>query len=118
MPNRSRTNWSYHIAKQNKSGLTVAEYCRHERLSSWAFYANRKRFKGSNRTKKESIHTVTAVTPSSFVSIGTLHQADNSIIVTFTTGITVEIKGQHAGASLVELLRVLREDSTGSVLRC
>ena len=46
-----REEWRQRIKRQRKSGLTVAEFCRREGVSSASFYLWRQKLQGKSRSK-------------------------------------------------------------------
>jgi hypothetical protein len=63
------------VASQARSGLTVAAFCRRERLNAWTFYRWRTRLGGMGRTRARHER---ASRPSPFVDLGAVLSSPSS----------------------------------------
>lgn len=63
------SKWHARIDAQRRSGLSVAAYCRRERLDAWTFYRWRTRF-GGERARERGKRGTRACAESPFVDLG------------------------------------------------
>lgn len=63
------SRWRTRIERQSQSGLSVAAYCRRERLNAWTFYRWRTRLTGERSARAPSRR---ATEPSPFVDLGAM----------------------------------------------
>jgi len=92
----------YHLAAQARSGLSVREYCRREKLNYMTFYKWRSRPRGASPASLPFI----SVTP-------TRREAD--CIVRFPDGAELRIQDAGDGRSIAALVSALR---VGGLSRC
>lgn len=69
------SGWRARVSAQARSGLTVAAYCRLERLNAWTFYRWRTRLSGKRRTRAARER---ASRPSPFVDLGAVLSGGSS----------------------------------------
>ena len=67
---QSRKQWQTHIDQQDRSDLSIQDYCQQHGLSPSNFYNWRKKLKGSNSTPVVSKSPWVALSPEPAISLG------------------------------------------------
>lgn len=87
----SKIDWKRHIAQQDRSGLTIRDYCRREGFSSWSFYHHRKKLQQQNALDAVLKSIPVAVPRPSIIPVGTIQGGLPHIIVHFPGHIRMEV---------------------------
>ena len=72
---RSVETWRELVTRQDRSGLSVQAFCRHERLNAWTFYGWRSRLRKSGAAaegRKRTVVTDQSREPTGFIDLGSL----------------------------------------------
>lgn len=96
---RKADQWRERIAEQERSGLTVPQFCKDAGVSAWSFYTWRKRLRDSDPVRFALVdHAVEREEPG--------NRADLEIV--FATGDRLLIRSGVDTATLRTVLRTLR----------
>ena len=94
----SREEWSNWIAEQERSSLTVVEFCRRKNLSEKSFYLWRRKLQGQQQPELE-------VAASSFLPVSIV--GASAIVVALPCGATLRLPNDEA--VLQRVLKLLLE---------
>lgn len=82
------TFWAERLARQQRSTLSIAEFCRRERISPPSFYTWRKRLEKDKRALFVPIELARAVEPS---AVGMQIELPGGVLVTLPVGASAEL---------------------------
>ena len=103
-----QSQWRNHLARQAKSGLSVAAFCRAESLSEGNFYAWRTRLAA---TGSNSALTPPPATPAAFIDLGVVNSIDTNHAtrlaepVRRTNAASVEVRIDLGGGMVLTIAR-------------
>lgn len=80
--------WAERLARQRRGSLSIAEFCRRERISPPSFYAWRKRLEKSERALFIPLELSRAVEPS---TLGVQIELPGGALVTLPAGASAEL---------------------------
>ena len=103
---RKRAEWQKRFARFEASGLTVAEFCRNEKIGTHAFYYWDKRLGGRSNARRRSAAGQCAGKPGGAVR---LDKEGPSPMVHFTWGSKVQIS---IPADCIDAIRCVLEHAT------
>ena len=100
--------WRERVERQRRSGLSIVEYCRREKLSAANFHAWKRRLRGSRPSveRKSAIRGRRRVTRRSSPQGGFVQiplAVESTIEVRFADGTSVSIPGENLAALAVTL---------------
>jgi hypothetical protein len=89
--------WAERLARQQRGALSIAEFCRRERISPPSFYAWRKRLKQDDRPVFVPVELLGAVGPS---AVGVQIELPGGALVTLPVGASLELVTTAIRASM------------------
>lgn len=109
---RSRIDWHKQVIAHEKSGLSVAEYCRKQGFSSWSFYINRKKIRSSGN----SVIAKSNNDSSLFFHTGIFNQSQ--VTVRFPDSTILEIASFSSPDQFSNLITSLKQNCYGDTTGC
>jgi hypothetical protein len=96
VPNPKAREWAERIAAQQRSGISVKQFCKEQGLTEYSFYAWRKRLQGSQPVRF------------ALVERRTERKAEGALELVFTTGERLQIGAGVDAATLRTVVEALR----------